>query len=243
MKRLLFLFAIIFIAATGWRVKTMQGSPSGKPVTSIKASGQSTNDLDKTQYSIDDKASLWWIVNKDRPLPAGYTPNDLTTPSVPLRLSPNTEQMKLSSKVVPDLQRMFDAARSAGHALTFASGYRSEAYQKQLYDSYVARDGQADADKYSARPGTSEHQTGYALDICLAKSSCELEESFGGTPAGKWLADNAHNYGFVVRYLKNKDAITGYQYEPWHFRYVGKSLATELYDTGKTMEEYFGLVN
>jgi D-alanyl-D-alanine carboxypeptidase len=110
-----------------------------------------------------------------------------------------------------------------------------------LYNGYVAKDGQAAADRYSAKPGTSEHQTGLAMDVCLANSGCSLEQAFGDTPAGKWVAANAHKYGFIVRYLPGKDAITGYEYEPWHLRYVGIELATELQRNNKTMEEFFGL--
>jgi LAS superfamily LD-carboxypeptidase LdcB len=149
--------------------------------------------------------------------------------------------MHVSSTVAPSIQKLFAAAQAAGYPLVFASGYRSEAYQQQLYQSYVQRDGQAAADRYSARPGTSEHQTGLAFDVCAAGTSCDLEQSFGNTAAGKWIANNAHTYGFILHYLQGKEALTGYQYEPWHLRYVGPELATELHRQGLTPEEFFGL--
>jgi D-alanyl-D-alanine carboxypeptidase len=113
--------------------------------------------------------------------------------------------------------------------------------QKQFYDSYVGQDGQEAADRYSARPGTSEHQTGISFDATSLSETCHLEICFETTPEGKWIAEHAHEYGFIIRYLKDKESVTGYQYEPWHLRYVGKELAAELKRTGLTMEEFFGL--
>ena len=149
--------------------------------------------------------------------------------------------MYIRADVAPAVQQMFSDASNAGHALLFASGYRSETLQTQLYNNYVQADGQEAADRYSARPGTSEHQTGLTFDVCLQNSLCNLEESFGHTPAGIWIAQNAHNYGFIIRYPSGKETITGYMYEPWHLRYVGVDLATKLANSGLTMEEYFNL--
>lgn len=197
--------------------------------------------FDKSQHSIDQPGSLWWIVNKSRALTSGYVPENLVNPAVALRLGAGAQEMHIRGDVAPSVQKMFTDAASAGHALLFASGYRSEGMQAQLYNNYVRMDGQAAADRYSAKPGTSEHQTGLAFDVCLQNSGCSLVESFGQTPAGIWIAENAHTYGFVVRYQPGKESITGYMYEPWHLRYVGPELATELRKTGQTMEEYFGL--
>ena len=94
-------------------------------------------------------------------------------------------------------------------------------YQKQLYDGYVAQMGQDEADKISARPGTSEHQTGLAFDVTLPSGECFLETCLGAMPEGEWIAANAYKYGWIVRYPEGKEDITGYSYEPWHLRYVG----------------------
>lgn len=193
------------------------------------------------QYSIDAPGSIWWIVNKKRTLPDGYVPQNLSVPKVQLRLDTTAEQMKIRSDITAPVEAMFTAAREKNISLLFASGYRSESYQRQLYNSYVAKDGQAAADRYSAKPGTSEHQTGLAFDVCEAGTNCDLEISFGATKAGKWIAQNASKFGFIVRYQKGKESITGYQYEPWHLRYVGTSLASELQKKNQTMEEMFGL--
>ncbi len=199
-------------------------------------------EFDKTKYGLSTPASPWWVVNKTRPLPAGYVPADLVAAPVRLRLASSSERMKFSQAASADLKKLFDGAAAAGHVLVFASGYRSEATQRQLYNSYVANDGQAAADRYSARPGTSEHQTGLAFDATTPSEACFLEVCFGTTPEGAWLLANAHRYGFIVRYPQGKESVTGYQYEPWHLRWVGVELATEMKRTGiTTLEEFFGL--
>lgn len=135
------------------------------------------------------------------------------------------------------LQQMFAAAKAEGYDLFVRSGFRSYATQKSLYNSYVNRDGKAAADRYSARPGHSEHQTGLAFDINKANSS------FAGTPEAKWLAENCHKYGFIIRYPEGKEAITGYIYEPWHVRYLGVDTATAVYNSGLCLEEYLGITS
>lgn len=198
--------------------------------------------FNKNMFAIDQPGSPWWVVNKKRPLPAGYVPPDLTVPGVRLRLAATAEQMQISGLIVPALIEMFEAAKQDGVHLVFGSGYRSEVLQRQFYNSYVAQDGQEAADRYSARPGTSEHQTGLTFDATAADGSCHLEICFAQTPEGKWLIANAQSYGFIVRYPEDKEDVTGYQYEPWHLRYVGRELAAELRRTGiQTLEEFFGL--
>ncbi len=202
---------------------------------------EAPDNFDRTRYALDQPASPWWVVNKTRPLPAGYEPDDLVVPEVRRRLS-GAEQMQFSNQAVPDLTAMFSAAGNEGVTLVFGSGYRSEALQRQFYNSYVARDGQAAADRYSARPGTSEHQTGLAFDATSVSQACHLQICFEDTPEGKWLRENAHTYGFIVRYPNGKESVTGYQYEPWHMRWVGRELAEEMHNTGiATLEEFFGL--
>ncbi len=135
------------------------------------------------------------------------------------------------------LQQMFADAAAQGLNLFVRSGFRSYNTQKSLYDSYVRRDGKAAADRYSARAGHSEHQTGLAFDINKANSS------FEGTPEAAWLAANCHRYGFIIRYPKGKEHITGYIYEPWHVRYLGVDTATAVYNSGLTLEEYLGITS
>ena len=135
------------------------------------------------------------------------------------------------------LDEMFAAAKAEGLNLFIRSGFRSYATQKQLYNNYVKRDGVAEADRYSARPGHSEHQSGLGFDINKADSS------FEGTPEAIWLAANCHKYGFIIRYPAGKESITGYMYEPWHVRYLGVEIATDVYNSGLCLEEYLGITS
>lgn len=202
---------------------------------------KNTSSLNTQRYSISKPGSIWWIVNKKRPLPAGYVPPNLSVPNVTRRLDEDNESMKIDSDITKNIEELFSAAKQSGHPLLFASGYRSEEYQRQLFQRYVREGGQEYADKTSAKPGTSEHQTGLAFDVCEANKDCELETSFGNTNTGRWVKDNAHKYGFIVRYLEGKENETGYTYEPWHLRYVGTDLAKELHSTNRTMEDYFNV--
>ena len=250
-KKIFFLILVMcFSSYSAYYFSTLQNeqiSPTSQsqPINNSendKSSTDSVQEFDKTKYSIDDTGSLWLVVNKQRPIPSNYKP-ELSVPSVKLRLSSSDQQMQLATVAVESLNAMFNDAKSNGINLVFGSGYRSYALQKSFYDSYVARDGQAAADLYSARPGTSEHQTGLSFDATNQEQSCHLEICFEDTTEGKWLAAHAHEYGFILRYKKDRESITGYQYEPWHFRYVGKELSTELQKTDQTMEEFFELVN
>lgn len=197
--------------------------------------------FDKTKYSLDQPASPWLIVNKKRPIPIDYIPSELVMADVRHDSSDSAEEKKIKSGVHKSVETMFADAKKAGFDLLFASGYRSADLQASYYNGYVARDGQDAANKYSAKPGTSEHQTGLAFDVSRSDRKCYLEICFSETPEGKWLAKNAYKYGFTLRYPKGKEDITGYQYEPWHFRYVGPELAAELNKTNQTLEEFFGL--
>ncbi|MFJ8237714.1 D-alanyl-D-alanine carboxypeptidase family protein [Ureibacillus sp. NPDC094379] len=133
-------------------------------------------------------------------------------------------------------------ARKAGFELVAFSTYRSYEYQQTLYNNYVERDGKENADRYSARPGYSEHQTGLAFDVGeVDREDLWLTSEFGETEAGKWLVNNAHKYGFILRYPQGKEKITGYMYESWHFRYLGIQLATEVKKSNLTLEEYLGI--
>lgn len=198
-------------------------------------------EFDKTKYSVDEPGSIWWVVNRQRPLPDNYRPNDLVVPDVSLRLGVNSEQMQIRQIVESSIIDMFNAAKASSITLVFGSGFRSEALQAQFYNNYVASDGQLAADRYSARPGTSEHQTGLSFDVTNTSRTCHLEVCFEDTAEGQWVKANAYKYGFIVRYPEGKENITGYQYEPWHLRYVGKDLANEIKSTSQAMEEFFGL--
>ncbi len=125
--------------------------------------------------------------------------------------------------------------RASGYDMPILSGYRSYSKQQQTFEYWCSIDGREVASTYSAEPGHSEHQTGLAMDIT------SLNQSYGQTNEGKWLAENCWKYGFIIRYPKNKTKITGYMYEPWHVRYLGASTAKLVYDSGLCLEEFLGV--
>ncbi|WP_149427060.1 MULTISPECIES: M15 family metallopeptidase [Exiguobacterium] len=198
-----------------------------------------TPDVDK---SADAKADLSLgnlvVVNKKYSLPIDYKPSDLVVPDVSFSYSGVLEQSYMRAPAAKQMEKMFAAAKKEGVTLNAVSGFRSGERQKVLYNNYVARDGKAAADQYSARPGNSEHQTGLAFDISAPSVGNGLTAALGDTKEGKWIANNAAKYGFIVRYDRGFQSRTGYTYEPWHIRYVGVDAATQIKNNGQTLEEY-----
>lgn len=188
--------------------------------------------FDKTALSIDDPNSIWVVSNKSRPLqPKNYVPSDLVKVS-------GGQQMR--AEAAQGLQKLIDGAKTQGLNIKPLSGYRSYDRQVRVYSNEVARYGQVTADTQSARPGTSEHQTGLSIDV--GGGGCGIEDCFGTTREGKWLAQNAYQFGFIIRYPQTKQSVTGYRYEPWHIRYIGEKLATEMHTQNiLTLEEFFSL--
>ncbi len=155
---------------------------------------------------------------------------------------PETFAPGMDTEAYEALCRLFTDAKAAGVPLKVASSYRSFYDQRYIYNGYVSVNGQAAADRFSARPGHSEHQSGLAFDVDNPDSKA-LMQSFGDTPAGLWLAENCHKYGFIIRYPQGKEHITGYMYEPWHVRYLGVEKAAEVQESGLCLEEYFGITS
>lgn len=191
-------------------------------------------------HIVDNPDSIEVYVNKQRMLPHGYEPNDLVEPAVSHSSPEGFPQRLMRQEAAEALEALFAHAESEGLELVAISGYRSFERQEELYTDYVATHGQDHADQYSARPGTSEHQTGLAMDVSAVSVSLGLDRTFKQTEEGSWIAEHAHLYGFILRYPEGKTDITGYAYEPWHYRYVGEELAKELYEQDLTLEEYFG---
>ncbi|WP_308287720.1 M15 family metallopeptidase [Cryobacterium sp. 1639] len=215
--------------------------PTEPPRPSPTASPDPTEapTFDRAAHSIDDPNSIWVVVDKLRPLnPTDYAPADLVDVPVPFANPPRLRQE--ASDAVVSLFATFTA--ETGLALQSQSAYRSFDAQTRVYTGDVAALGQAGADLSTARPGTSEHQTGLTIDISAQPGQCSLSACFGDTPHGQWLAENAWRFGFLLRYPADKTAITGYEFEPWHYRYIGIDLATEMRETGvTTLEEFFGI--
>lgn len=176
------------------------------------------------------------LVNKENSLEENYEPDDLVIPNIPLQTSSDMTA-HVRYQVAVELENMFNDAKKVGINLIGISGYRSCDYQTIVYNDAVANDGAISADNYVAQPGHSEHQTGLAIDV-LSDEYSNLDEGFENTESFKWLSENISNYGFIIRYPKGKEDITGYSYEPWHLRYVGKNAAKEINDNQLTLEEY-----
>lgn len=179
------------------------------------------------------------IVNKAQRLPDFFVPAGLVTCPVPF-ITNYIEVQQLRSDASQALVHLFAAAKKAGVPLVGVSGYRSYETQVALFNNYVKRDGYEKARTYSAIPGTSEHQTGLAIDVTSANGKCPAQDCFGQTKEAKWLAAHAADYGFIIRYPKGKESITGYKYEPWHLRYVGRTVAKAISQNNLTLEEYLG---
>ena len=172
------------------------------------------------------------LVNKYHYVDQNYVPDNL----VALPTTYAKSGISLVEEAKTALESLMAAAQAEGYRLHVTSAYRSYDYQQNLYDRYVAQDGKEAADTYSARAGSSEHQTGLAVDLDNTKSDYTLFEQ---TPEYTWMQDNASKYGFILRFPKGKESITGYQFEAWHYRYVGIDLAQKIKSSGLTFEEYY----
>ena len=186
-----------------------------------------------------DPESITVLVNREYLLPEEYIPEDLVVPDVPFSFYGTYEKSYMRKDAAAALEKLFAGAKEQNISLKGVSAYRSYSRQKEIYNRNVSTKGKKKANQVSAFPGSSEHQTGLTIDVSADSIGCALEQSFGKTIEGKWLASNCYKYGFTIRYPKEKEDITGYSYEPWHIRYVGKNLAKRLYKKKLTLEEYY----
>lgn len=193
--------------------------------------------LDRPFYTevetIDDPDNLLVLCNKYHQLPDGYEPADLM--AISSAYCNGGKALYLRAEAAAAFEQLCAGAAAEGYTILGQSGYRSYSYQEQLYNNYAARDGQAAADTYSARPGFSEHQTGLAMDICNGSLSYT---DFGQTAEYTWAKEHLAEYGFVLHYLPGTEQITGYMTEEWHIRYVGVETAKEIDQLGITLDEY-----
>lgn len=221
MKRNLLVIAVIFMAA----VLSLSLSCCVETSTADNQSAAM-----EAQYNEDNWSLI--LVNKDHPVPSGYN----------IELTQLDNGVYVDGRILPDLQNMFDDMRLEGLDPIVGEGYRTNAEQKKMMSDkinefrgqgYSKKEAEKLAKNWVALPGTSEHELGLALDI--NSESGEYEWNIYA-----WLADNAHRYGFILRYPEGKEQITGIEYEPWHYRYVDRSAAEEIYGSGVTLEEYLG---
>ena len=222
------------------KVETTTKESSGlkKPVPTKGDSGQAAK---RTSTLVKNTDDILVLVNKEYALPSDWEPNDLVEPKVSFSAKKGSEVRKMIKPAAKALEELFSQAKDDGVNLFASSGYRSFKLQKSIFQRNVKAYGSEEkANRVSAYPGESEHQTGLAMDVTCAKIGYGLEESFADTAEGKWLKKNAAQFGFIIRYQKGKEKVTGYSYEPWHIRYVGDDAAKYISDKGITFEEYMG---
>lgn len=209
-------------------------SHPGRPAPAV---APSAGEGGASRAAFGEADGLLLLVNPWTPLPEDFLPGELV---------PVQNDQAVDARAYPDLQDMLGDMSQAGLSPLICSSYRSQERQQELYDNKVQRvmdegvsleAAQAEAARWVARPGTSEHQTGLAVDI-VSLSNQMLDETQESTPEFQWLAENAWKYGFILRYPNDKSEKTGIAYEPWHFRFVGKEAAAEIHDLGLCLEEY-----
>lgn len=229
-----------YVEGFGWLPWVSNGESAGTEGLALRLEGirilvqlKGSTAPKNTENALGSMAQL---VNKNHSLPADYVPGDLVWVNLP-----STRDTQLRADAAGHLIQLFNGASAQGLTLYCCSGYRSYATQAALYQWNVEMYGEAGAELVSARPGMSEHQLGLAMDVTSATVDFDLVENFGNTAEGQFICNHAHEYGFIVRYPQGKTHITGYAYEPWHLRYLGVPVATTIYNSGKTMEEFYGI--
>lgn len=189
-----------------------------------------TKDID-LNYKIQNPDDYLVLVNKKRELPSDYIPNDLEL--ISLRYANSDKYLRHDARIA--FEKLSQNAYELGYIIIATSTYRSYDYQKKLYDNYVKEKGEEYANNCCAKPGHSEHQTGLAVDV---EGSNHDYDNFEQTTEFPWMKENAYKYGFILRYPTGKEDITGFKYEPWHYRYVGIEVATYLHEHNLTLDEY-----
>lgn len=211
-----------------------RGSTEGKPAATSGA-GKPASEAGTPSPTAVVAGEPQCLVTKSQGVPSGYIPEDLVV--VPDRVRA-VDGIQLRRQAADAVVQLIDGAARGGHGLFVLSGYRSYREQERILRDEIEQFGKATAEKQVAPPGHSEHQLGLAADITSERSPYELTEKFGTWPEGRWLADNAARFGYVLSYPKGKESVTGYIYEPWHIRYVGLPLSETVAASGLTLTEF-----
>lgn len=239
---LVFLLILLIFINVGMFAFLMRisNAPTSVPVQAEPVIEETVPELEQEPESQFDKEDpLLILVNKENRVDPDYEPDELVELDESLRA---TNRDPVTQKLTPEAAAAFEelasGATQEGLTIKLTSGYRSYAVQDKLYNHYMDTKGESWTVQYSAPAGASEHHTGLAADVSCPSISYVLAESFGETAEGIWLSENAHRYGFIMRYRKGDEEITGYAYEPWHIRYVGKEAAEVITEKGITLEEF-----
>ncbi len=210
---------------------------SGSQESSLQEKESEAEAAEKAQLAEDEANGLFLLVNKEHHIDADYVPEDLE----PIRYyasDRNANSRYMRAEAADHFHELVEAAAAEGIDIVMTTAYRSYEFQEILWNYNVSEKGEEEANKTSARPGESEHQTGLAVDLSTSEIDYRNSYDFENTAAGKWVAENAHRFGFIIRFPKDGTDITGYSYEPWHLRYVGRTAAADIYGQNLTLEEY-----
>ncbi len=246
MKRSLtavFIICLLALTACGGKAQPAQPQPqpAAEPATepAIDVKPEPVNEKSYWEEHILGDPLLQ-LVNKTHPLDEDYWPDDMVTVERHVEGVGNADTHKMREVAADALNEMFDAAEEEGIYLRMRTGFRSYKYQESLFASYAERNGEEAANRFSARAGQSEHQSGLCCDVGGKSEGYALSYKFGETPEGKWVKEHCAEYGFIIRYPEEAEWITGYVFEPWHIRYVGVEHAKAITEQGITLEEYLG---
>lgn len=223
-----------------WLELVLTGSPVIEPGNGFSSKNITTST--NKSITVGNPNSILVLVNKHHALPNGYEPKDLIIPDVPFPFTEESPKKQMRKEAAHALEDLFELAKKDKLKLYGQSGYRSYDRQVAVFSQNAKSMGEKKANQISARPGESEHQTGLTIDVSAKSVDYRIDEDFGESKEGQWLKDHAHEAGFIIRYPKGKEDITGYSYEPWHIRYVGKDVATVIHNKSITLEQYLGAV-
>ena len=260
MKKIIFLIIISFLAIAFYRYFLKSSITSNNSIeeeyyyndityfeeVDMSNTDNSTKPLNKYEYILENidtnPESLTVLINKEFSLPSDYVPKNLTVPAITFSFRGYHEKNLMRQDAAQALEKLIKNASSEGLRINGVSGYRSYKRQLNIYNKNIIKYGLDYTNKYSAKAGYSEHQSGLAMDVSTNSIKNQLDVSFASTKEGKWLAENCWKFGYIIRYPEGKSQITGYAYEPWHIRYVGLELAKYLTENNLTLEEYYGYV-
>ena len=230
--------AVIF-CFTGCGGGSGDDSASVQTTAEERGKGAEMDPEKKAQLQKDQENGLFLLVNKDpeNHLDPSYKAEDLE-PIKYYAADRNKYTRFMRAEAAEAFHRLVETAAEEGIDIVMTTAYRSYEFQQILWDNYVAQKGEEEANKTSARPGESEHQTGLAVDLSTSEIDYRNSSDFADTAAGRWVAENAQKFGFILRFPEDKTDITGYSYEPWHIRYVGLTAAADIYEENLTLEEY-----
>ena len=235
-SKLYALLIVLIVAVVGMFIvlMNMSADSTDKPVAA-----EPVPEVTEPAITFDKNDPNLALINKENAVEEDYVPEELIYIDESMRAEDRAPQyQRMQPEAAEAFEVLVNAAAAEDLTIKVTTAYRPYSYQADLYYYYLAVKGEEWTEKYSAPPGTSEHQTGLAADVSCPSINYELDSSFGETEEGKWLAKHAPEYGFILRYQEGKEDITGYAYEPWHIRYVGKEAAEVITEKGLTLEEF-----